>query len=383
MCIVMNRAVNFSILIVAIALQLSFSSSASWAQRNNFRSGGIQLDSPGVLVVFRPIVALANQSTVSVICNGRDAALGTIVGPDGWIITKYSELREPIVCQLPDKRRLSAQVVGQDPHFDLAMLKVDASDLKPVDWSEDETGPMVGQILATTNARSDSPKAIGVCSVPRMRIPLTPGRLGVKFDNDQEDAKIGTVDPGSAAAKAGLQAGDLVERINEVAIDSRETMINTIHKYRPGDHVTMLVRRGDDELNVEATLVADNSNRSDVMDAMGKTRSDRRSDFPLVIQHDSYLNAVDCGGPLVDLNSKVVGVNIAAAGRTESYAVPADKVRSLLFDMEHGKLAPKFPVPGQIVKKTDEKSGGADGASGKPVPAGSSAAVEQPDVSKP
>lgn len=379
----MNRASNFSILTAAIVLQLAFSPSASWAQRNNFRFGSNQHDSPNVLVAFRPLVASANQSTVGINCNGRDVALGTIVGSDGWIITKYSELREPIVCQLPDKRRLPAQVVGQDPHFDLAMLKVEATDLKPVDWSEDETGPVVGEMLATTAVMNESPKAIGVVSVPRRLIQPVPGRLGVKFDDDLDDAKIGTVVPGGAAAKAGLQAGDLVEQVNEIAIDSRETMINTIHKYRPGDHVTLLVRRGDDELKIEATLVADDSNRSDRMNGMGKQLSKRAADFPQVIQHDSDLNASDCGGPLVDLNSKVVGINIAAAGRTESYAVPADKVRSLLFDMEHGKLAPKFPLPGQIVKKADEKSGGADSTPGKPVSAGASAAAEKPEVSKP
>ena len=35
----------------------------------------------------------------------------------------------------------------------------------------------------------------------------------------------------------------------------------------------------------------------------------------------------DCGGPLVDLEGRVLGINIARAGRVESYALPASVVR--------------------------------------------------------
>ena len=38
------------------------------------------------------------------------------------------------------------------------------------------------------------------------------------------------------------------------------------------------------------------------------------------------MGAIDCGGPLVDLDGAAVGLNIARAGRTESYALPADVV---------------------------------------------------------
>ena len=37
----------------------------------------------------------------------------------------------------------------------------------------------------------------------------------------------------------------------------------------------------------------------------------------------------------------MIGVNIARAGRTETYAVPSEAVLSLLDDLKSGKLAPK------------------------------------------
>ncbi len=38
---------------------------------------------------------------------------------------------------------------------------------------------------------------------------------------------------------------------------------------------------------------------------------------------------------------KTVGINIARAGRTETYAIPSEALLPLLGDLESGKLAPK------------------------------------------
>ena len=47
----------------------------------------------------------------------------------------------------------------------------------------------------------------------------------------------------------------------------------------------------------------------------------------MILQHDSVLKPSECGGPLVDLDGKVVGINIARAGRTETYAIPSEVVQ--------------------------------------------------------
>ncbi len=52
------------------------------------------------------------------------------------------------------------------------------------------------------------------------------------------------------------------------------------------------------------------------------------------------LKPTDCGGPLVDLEGRVVGFNIARSGRTESYAVPANVAIGQFFDLMSGNLAP-------------------------------------------
>ena len=56
----------------------------------------------------------------------------------------------------------------------------------------------------------------------------------------------------------------------------------------------------------------------------GNVRFKRSSDFVSVFQHDTVIRPVDCGGPIVDLSGKVIGINIVR-GRvwTETYALPA------------------------------------------------------------
>src|SRR6516164_6386010 len=78
-------------------------------------------DNPKVVQLFRPVVAPVTTSTVRVVCDGKNAALGTVVGADGWIITKASELKGKVVCKFKDGKELPATVVGVHEPFDLAM----------------------------------------------------------------------------------------------------------------------------------------------------------------------------------------------------------------------------------------------------------------------
>jgi serine protease Do len=85
--------------------------------------------------------------------------------------------------------------------------------------------------------------------------------------------------------------------------------------------------------------------------------SEQRSGFPSALQHDLYLKPEQCGGPLVDLDGKVVGINIARSGRIESLAIPAPVLIDLLKNVAQGR----FHIPEaddlqkEITKMNDEK----------------------------
>ena len=67
-------------------------------------------------------------------------------------------------------------------------------------------------------------------------------------------AVIGTVSSGSAAARAGLAAGDAVTAVNGRTITSADQLIGTIRALRPGTSVQLTVVRGGASRTVSLTL---------------------------------------------------------------------------------------------------------------------------------
>ena len=87
--------------------------------------------------------------------NGRRVAYGTIVGADGWILTKASEIPDDPSCKLADGRICLARVTGVDLAYDLALLKIDVQGLTAVEWSIDKVRP-AGRFIAAPDGRGGS-----------------------------------------------------------------------------------------------------------------------------------------------------------------------------------------------------------------------------------
>ncbi len=60
--------------------------------------------------------------------------------------------------------------------------------------------------------------------------------------------------PGSPAAKAGLQAEDIILAVNDTAIDADHDLQNLINQYSVGDTVSLTVQRGSQTLTISVTL---------------------------------------------------------------------------------------------------------------------------------
>ena len=124
------------------------------------------------------------------------------------------------------------------------------------------------------------------------------------------------------------------------AVTSSDQLIGMISQHLPGDAVSLLVRRGDDRLTFEAKLGrrADlDQENSDFQSFLGGELSFRRSGFSSVLQHDTFLLPEHCGGPLCDLEGRVVGINIARAERIASYALPAATIIPWVEQMKAGQ----------------------------------------------
>jgi serine protease Do len=294
---------------------------------------------------FREVVAGAGQGTLQVLCDDKPVALGTVIRADGYVLTKASELTGKVACRISDKqgdkardKTYSAEVVGIDDQTDLALLKIDANGLTPVPWSRVES-PGVGSFLASAGIRSE-PIAIGVVSVAARTIAPQSGMLGIQVGQSNDGPRVDQVLEGTSAERAGLQVNDIIVRINDRVVTSREAFIDLVGGYQPGDRVRLKVRRGEETLDISTTLGSRISgSRRDFQNRLGGELSERRGGFSKAIQHDTVLRPRDCGGPLVDLDGQVVGINIARAERVATYAIPTPVVLDVI-----DKLMPRAPT---------------------------------------
>jgi len=329
--------------------------------------GGASKNNNKILDLFKSVVAKTADSTVFVLDNGKDVALGTVISAEGFVLTKDSELRsDKIMVRTKDGKEYAAKKISANETWDLAMLKVeDANDLKPISWSESKVAP-VGNWVATT-APAEKPVAIGVVSVASRTMPPGPkvalpknnndrGYLGIQMEDNEgaDGVKIVVVSAKSPAEKAGLKVDDIIIAVNGKETLDRETLGATIGRNKPGETVTLRFRRDGKEDEAKATLEKRPSSfgvdRGDLQNSMGTDRSERRTGFPVTLQHDTDLKASQCGGPLVDIEGRVIGINIARGGRTDTYAIPAEAIKPLLADLMVAKVN-----PGKVLNDLAEK----------------------------
>ena len=278
---------------------------------------------------FSEAIADARLATVRIFRDGKPVAMGTVVHPSGLILSKASEVTKPgrLSCQFSNRARKTAKVVELRPSHDLALLQVRADDLKPVQWNQGDD-PGVGTLLATPSLGRE-PLAVGVVSLAPQNV-ANDGVLGIRLRTSRFGAMITDVVPSSAADKAGLQDGDIVIEVNDQSIQTSDALVEIIGKQLPGDDVKLTVTRDDTNLEITAKLGrrADlDIENSDFQSFLGGDLSVRRTGFPTVLQHDTFLLPQHCGGPIVALDGRVVGINIARAERIASYALPAKEIQ--------------------------------------------------------
>jgi serine protease Do len=138
----------------------------------------------------------------------REKSLGSgvIVSPEGYILTNNHVVdgASEVKVTLYDKREFEAKIVGTDPKTDVAVLKIDASNLKPVTLGDSSKVEVGDTALAIGN-----PFGVGQ-TVTRGIISATGrGNLGIEDYEDfiQTDAPI---NPGNSGGALINDRGELV-----------------------------------------------------------------------------------------------------------------------------------------------------------------------------
>ncbi|HEX5838371.1 MAG TPA: trypsin-like peptidase domain-containing protein [Anaerolineales bacterium] len=84
--------------------------------------------------------------------------------------------------------------------------------------------------------------------------PINP-EIAARYDLPAEwGAFITNVEPGSPASEAGLQEGDIITQVGEIALDETHSYVNALFTYQPGDQIPLTVVRDGEEAHLQITL---------------------------------------------------------------------------------------------------------------------------------
>lgn len=281
----------------------------------------------------------AAQSTVRVWSGKKRLAYGTVIGDGRQVLTKWSEVANAastLVVDGPNREAHDAKLIGVYEEEDLAILEIDGGALKPIAWSNDK--PPLGAFLVAPQP-DGRPAAFGVVSVLERNLRETDlAFLGIGSDLEHKGpgVKISEVQPNTGAAAAGLKQGDVVLMVKERPISGLMELKSALTGTKPGETVPLRVRSNDGEKTIGVTLSKRPelpkiyNPRLEQMERMGGKISRVRDSFTQVLQSDMRPSPDQIGGPVVDLEGRVIGITVARADRTRSFIMPSAAVVKML-----------------------------------------------------
>ena len=301
----------------------------------------------------QPVTSKAAKSVVAIQVNGAPAVLGTVVSGEGHILTKNTETLKGEISRPGDGGKVPLKLVKRFPKRDLALYQGAPEGLKPVRWTGKKKNP-IGTLL-TTPGPDGEPLGIGLISVLTRALGEI-GFLGIQAGEGDGGVVIVRIVNGSPAQKAGLRADDVITHVDGKALMDPFAFGSKIRTYRAGDEVEFTYRRGEEEQKISVKLASrpeeQSSGRFRRMNEMSGPLSERISGFPLALQHDIPIPPSFCGGPLLDLQGRCVGINVSRAGRVKTLAIPTEDLRELLASVEGSeeeksgpRVANKAPRP--------------------------------------
>jgi S1-C subfamily serine protease len=277
------------------------------------------------------------QTSSAVILDGRKEMIyGVVISADGHILTKASEVADlnKLSVTVDRTNYKNVKILATDPQWDVALLKIDAVGLVPVVYAP--TSEVAQGTWAVGNGATSRTKRralAGIVSAKIREIPAAGGAaLGVVLNVKGKELGIDEVADGSGAQEAGLEKGDVILMIEDTKISKIEDIAGVMKDRKAGSKVKVVCRRGKREFTAEVRLSAKGEMFTDTMnrnDMMSGDFSKRRSGFPRVMQHDILGSSRVTGGPLLDLEGRCLGMNIARANRAESFAIPVEDLKAL------------------------------------------------------
>ncbi len=213
---------------------------------------------------------------------------GVIISSDGLVLSQWHVSAEPI----------GTFVVAPDPHGQ----------------------PMLSGIVSVATRKiANCKKAEEIVAPGRTTIPASLDifpyfdRPGVVVHHVRNDT-----------AKKGLKNGDVILKIDDVDMTNPEEMHNYVSTLAGNQEVAITVRRND-EVQIYKVHFSPLP-YFECPGAISPYANMRCDDFPEVFEHDIPLALNECGGPVVALDGRALGINIARVGDHGSMAIPASAI---------------------------------------------------------
>jgi len=139
----------------------------------------------------------------------QGAGSGVIISPDGFIVTNNHVIddADEISVVLNDKREFKAKLIGTDPSTDVALIKIDASGLPTLKFSNSDNLKLGEWVLAVGNPFNlTSTVTAGIVSAKSRDIGINPDQMRIE-SFIQTDA---AVNPGNSGGALVNTHGELV-----------------------------------------------------------------------------------------------------------------------------------------------------------------------------
>jgi putative serine protease PepD len=216
-------------------------------------------------------------------------AIGSPLGLSGTVTSGIvSALNRPVVTAIADQQQQQQDPFSQNGPF--TQQQQQSSQTTAVDAIQTDAAinpgnsggalvDMAGRLVGINSAiaslggsqSSSQSGSIGLgFSIPaKVAAPIvdqlvktgkaTHAKLGasVADSTSPDGAKVSSIDSGSAAAKAGLKAGDVVTAVDGRVIPDSDSLVAAVRSYRPGDKVTLTVVSGGKTGTVNVALGSD------------------------------------------------------------------------------------------------------------------------------
>lgn len=272
------------------------------------------------------------ESIVELLDGDNRIALGTCVDGNGVLLTKASLLSDRFDCRLSDGRVLGGKVLRTVREHDVAVVKVDAVDLKAIEWSTLDDLP-VGSVVAI--AAADASPTLGFVSNAPFAFPAEKGHLRAEFsetDNGLEVTKVEDLRssyPFLTIRPSTLRQGDILLSLGEHPTPDREASsklldINSNNLVGvSGDIIQLLVNRDGQQVQLREVLAPPFSSPR----FAGQTP--RSSGFPRVLSVNANATSEMCGGPVMERDGRASGIALGWRNNGWLFVLPAALAKTI------------------------------------------------------